>query len=110
MKSIRLIIVALFAGALCAFAAEPQAPAAAPETTVAPAVVEKPACCLRAEKKGKTCKNPCCVAAAKEGKVCEKCLKSGHGKKKKKAGGEEQGNQAGQGTETKAPAAEKSIK
>ncbi len=107
MKAIRLIIASLFAGALCAFAAEPQAPA----TTTTPAPVEKPACCVRAEKKGKTCKNPCCVAAAKEGKVCEKCLKNGHGKKKKKNGGQDPVDHSGHehGADNKEPAAEKSA-
>lgn len=106
MKTIRLLVLALFAGALCAFAAETQTP----DTTTTPAPVEKPACCVRAEKKGKTCQNPCCVAAAKEGKVCEKCPKKGHGKKKKHAG-EEQGEHAGHehGADDKAPATEKNA-
>jgi hypothetical protein len=45
--------------------------------------VEKPACCLKAEKQGKTCEKACCVKAAKAGKVCEKCLKHKHHKKAK---------------------------
>ena len=77
MNKIIALTTAFLISTLSAFAAE-----TTPPSTTVP--TEKPACCQRAEKKGKTCTNACCVAAAKEGKVCEKCLKKGHGKKKHK--------------------------
>ncbi len=74
MKQYITILALVVSFSLTGFAADP-----APET--AP---QKPACCLKAEAKGKQCKKACCQAAAKEGKVCEHCLKKGHGKKDKK--------------------------
>jgi hypothetical protein len=49
------------------------------------AIPQKPACCLKAEAKGKQCKKACCQAAAKEGKICERCLKKEQRKKDKNA-------------------------
>lgn len=39
--------------------------------------MDKPACCAKAEKAGKTCEHKCCVEAAKAepAKACEKCSK-----------------------------------
>jgi hypothetical protein len=72
-KLITSFLVLGFLSVAC-LAADPAAPASAPE-------VQKPACCLKAEKEGKTCQNKCCIKAAKEGKVCEKCLAHSHHKK-----------------------------
>lgn len=58
---------------------------AAKAQTAQPAAPDKPACCQKAEAKGKSCHKACCMEAAKEGKVCEKCLKKGHKKNGKKA-------------------------
>jgi len=75
MKIYITIIAALVSFSLTGFSEEAQ-PGAAPQ---------KPACCLKAEAKGKQCQKACCQAAAKEGKVCEHCLKKGHKKKDKQA-------------------------
>lgn len=77
MKYITSIIATFVFTAAMAFAADP-APAAAEQSAT------KPGCCLKAEKKGKTCEKPCCVAAAKEGKACEKCLHKKHKEKGEK--------------------------
>lgn len=55
MKSIKFLIVGVFALALMA----------------APAFAET--CCEKAKKDGKECDHKCCVEAKKAGKVCEKC-------------------------------------
>jgi len=73
MKLYITLIAAIVSLSLTGFAAET-------EQVPAP---QKPACCLKAEAKGKQCQKACCQAAAKEGKVCESCLKKGHKKKDK---------------------------
>lgn len=74
MKKLISSLFVLSCLSLSCLAEDQAAPAAAAE-------VQKPACCLKAEKAGKTCQNKCCIKAAKEGKVCEKCLKHSHRKK-----------------------------
>ncbi|MDD3180102.1 MAG: hypothetical protein PHQ04_07075 [Opitutaceae bacterium] len=80
MKILRgLSAVAMASAMMCTLLLAEEAGKGVPQ-----AAPQKPACCQKAEQKGKKCEKRCCVTAAREGKACGKCLAKENEKQGKK--------------------------